>query len=61
VIRTNTAFKNTKADGEYIFDSKKSTAKEDCFSLISELTGLTDWLSRGKSSSSIKDLDNAVA
>lgn len=61
VIRTNTAFKNTKADGEYIFDSKKSTAKEDCFSLISELTGLTDWLILGKSNSSIKDIENAVA
>jgi len=59
VIRTNTAFKNTKADGEYIFDSKKSTAKEDCFSLISELTGLTDWLARGKSN--IRDLESTVA
>lgn len=61
VIRTNTAFKNTKADGEYIFDLKKSTAKEDCFSLISELIGLTDWLSRGKSGSNIKDHENSVA
>lgn len=60
VIRTNTAFKNTKSDGEYIFDLKKSTAKEDCFALISELTSLSDWISHGKSSSSIRDLDEAV-
>lgn len=60
VIRTNTAFKNTKADGEYIFDLKKSTAKEDCFSLISELSGLTDWLNKDKSSSNIKDVEYAV-
>lgn len=55
VIRTNTAFKNTKADGEYIFDSKKSTAKEDCFALISELTGLANWVMHGKSSLNQKD------
>lgn len=61
VIRTNTAFKNTKSDGEYIFDLKKSTAKEDCFALISELTGLSDWISHGKSSSNIRELDEAVA
>lgn len=59
VIRTNTAFKNTKADGEYIFDSKKSTAKEDCFALISELTGLSDWVNAGKSNKS-KELAEAV-
>ena len=61
VIRTNTAFKNTKADGEYIFDLKKSTAKEDCYSLISELTGITDWLTHGKSSVHTKDFENTVA
>ena len=61
VIRTNTAFKNTKADGEYIFDSKKSTAKEDCYALISELTGLTDWVNRGKSNSSIKDIERVAS
>ncbi|WP_131784102.1 ParA family protein [Legionella gresilensis] len=44
VVRTNTAFKNTKADGEYIFDLKNSTAKEDCWSLISEITGISSWL-----------------
>lgn len=49
VIRTNTAFKNTKADGEYIFDLKKSIAKEDCLSLISELTGINSWLESKKS------------
>ena len=43
VIRTNTAFKNTKADGDYIFDLRKSTAKDDCFSLISEITGINEW------------------
>lgn len=61
VIRTNTAFKNTKADGEYIFDSKKSTAKEDCYALISELTGINDWVNRGKSNSSIKDVESVVS
>lgn len=60
VIRTNTAFKNTKANGEYIFDANKSTAKEDCFALISELIGITDWLSRGKSNIGIKDIEAAV-
>lgn len=58
VIRTNTAFKNTKADGEYIFDTKKSTAKEDCFALISELTGISDWVaSKGKSSKSVETIE----
>jgi len=62
VIRTNTAFKNTKADGEYIFDSRKSTAKEDCFSLISELTGLSDWVKNRKSHASSKtNEDTALA
>lgn len=61
VIRTNTAFKNTKADGEYIFDAKKSTAKEDCFNLISELTGISDWLSHGKIVSNAKVLEDASA
>ena len=61
VIRTNTAFKNTKADGEYIFDANKSTAKEDCFSLICELTGLSSWVEKGKSSSTIKDNEGVFA
>ncbi len=61
VIRTNTSFKNTKADGEYIFDAKKSTAKEDCYALISELTGLADWASNVKTSSSMKSVSEAVA
>lgn len=60
VIRTNTAFKNTKADGEYIFDSRKSTAKEDCFSLISELTGLSDWVKQGKNRAGSKVVEDAV-
>lgn len=60
VIRTNTSFKNTKADGEYIFDAKKSTAKEDCFALISELTGLSDWLAKGKSNAMAKELESAA-
>jgi chromosome partitioning protein len=44
VVRTNTAFKNTKAEGEYIFDLRKSTAKEDCWALISEVVGISNWL-----------------
>lgn len=61
VIRTNTAFKNTKADGEYIFDSKKSTAKEDCFALISELLGISDWLLNVKSHTPSRDIGHAIA
>lgn len=61
VIRTNTAFKNTKADGEYIFDTARSTAKEDCFALISELTGISEWVSRGKSGSGIKEVEGTYA
>lgn len=57
VIRTNTSFKNTKADGDYIFDDKKSTAKEDCFALISELTGISEWVIKGRSVASHKDLE----
>ncbi|MFJ1270186.1 ParA family protein [Legionella lytica] len=59
VIRTNTAFKNTKADGEYIFDANKSTAKEDCFALISELTGLSNWVTKGKGSL-VKEVEETV-
>lgn len=59
VIRTNTAFKNTKADGEYIFDANKSTAKEDCFALISELTGLSNWVAKGKGSL-VKEVEESV-
>jgi len=61
VIRTNTAFKNTKADGEYIFEAKRSTAKEDCFSLIAEVTGLSQWVESGKTSSRAKVAEDAVA
>lgn len=61
VIRTNTAFKNTKADGEYIFDISKSTAKEDCFSLITELTGLADWVAKNKAGHMAKEMDGAYA
>lgn len=43
VIRTDTAFKNTKADGGHIFDLQKSNAREDCLSLISEITGINRW------------------
>lgn len=60
VIRTNTAFKNTKADGEYIFDATKSTAKEDCFALITELTSISDWVSKSKSGH-IKEADGMYA
>jgi chromosome partitioning protein len=59
VIRTNTAFKNTKADGEYIFDLNKSSAKEDCFTLISEMTGLADWVSRGKNNLTLKEMEES--
>jgi chromosome partitioning protein len=61
VIRTNTAFKNTKADGEYIFDLPKSTAKEDCFSLITELTGISHWVSNSKSGYTAKEADGVYA
>lgn len=61
VIRTNTSFKNSKADGEYIFDDKKSTAKEDCFALISELTGLSDWVAGKKQPTNSKGLVEAFA
>lgn len=44
VIRTDTSFKNTKAVGSYIFDTRKSSAKDDCFSLIVELTKINQWL-----------------
>ena len=60
VIRTNTSFKNTKADGEYIYDAKKSSAKEDCFALISELTGLSEWVKGGKRSKT-RVTDDTVA
>lgn len=46
VIRVNTAFKNTKADGEHIYDIKKSTAKEDLLSLVAELSGISNALSK---------------
>lgn len=46
VIRTDTAFKNTKAAGGHIFDLTKSNAKEDCLSLILELTGLRKFFSK---------------
>lgn len=55
VIRTNTAFKNSKADGEYIYDAPKSTAKEDCFALVTELTGITDWVINSKNGYSSKN------
>lgn len=44
VIRTDTAFKNTKAEGEHIFDLVKSSAREDCLTLITELTGINKWI-----------------
>lgn len=60
VIRTNTAFKNSKANGEYIFDLKKSTAKEDCYSLISEITGLSDWVQMRRSTQGSKSIEDSV-
>lgn len=44
VIRTDTAFKNTKADGGHIFDLQKSSGREDCISLITEITGINKWI-----------------
>lgn len=44
VIRTDTAFKNTKADGAHIFDLPKSSGREDCISLITEITGINSWI-----------------
>lgn len=44
VIRTDTSFKNTKADGGHIFDLPKSSGREDCMSLITEITGINKWI-----------------
>jgi chromosome partitioning protein len=44
VVRTDTTFKNTKASGDHIYDIRKSAAKEDCFSLISEIVGINKWV-----------------
>jgi len=44
VVRTDTAFKNTKAECSSIFDVNRSAGKEDCLALISELTGIYDWV-----------------
>jgi len=44
VIGTDTTFKNSKAAGLHIYDYKKSTASDDCFTLIKEITGMNSWL-----------------
>ena len=44
VIRTDTAFKNTKADGAHIFDLQKSNGREDCIAVITEITGISKWI-----------------
>jgi chromosome partitioning protein len=63
VVRTNTAFKNSKADGCFVFDLRKSSAKEDCFTLVSELIGLTDWsdASKGIRSSRRSEVETVAA
>ena len=40
VIRTDTAFKNSKINREHIYDVKRSNGREDLLRLISELTGI---------------------
>jgi chromosome partitioning protein len=45
VIRTDTAFKNSKSEGIYIFDVNKSSAKEDCLNLTVEISGMKAWSS----------------
>lgn len=44
VVRTDTAFKNTKAELGSIFDLSKSAGREDCLNLIAEVTGINPWL-----------------
>lgn len=44
VIRTDTSFKNTKAEFSSIFDLSKSPAREDCLSLIADVSGIADWV-----------------
>jgi len=63
VIRTDTTFKNTKATGDYIFDTRKSSAKEDCFSLITEITGINKWLKEKntKKTSQPKNMNETAA
>jgi chromosome partitioning protein len=48
VIRTDTAFKNTKSEGRYIFDINKSSGREDSINLIAEITGIKNWLEEKK-------------
>ena len=43
VVRTDTAFKNTKISHTSIFDLAKSSGKDDCLNLMCELTGINDW------------------
>lgn len=43
VVRTDTAFKNSKANQTSIFDLAKSSGKDDCLNLMCELTGINDW------------------
>lgn len=62
VIRTDTTFKNKKANNEHVFDARKSTAKEDCFNLISEITGINKWLEDKREHSNsvqLKEVDTA--
>ncbi len=57
VVRTDTAFKNTKANGNYIYDIKKASAKEDCLSLVSEITGINQWISGIESNKTKNELN----
>lgn len=61
VVRTNTAFKNSKADGIHVFDLKKSSAKEDSFSLIAEVIGLSDWVEKRKTVKANRTTDTDIA
>ena len=48
VISTDTTFKNTKALGQSIYESKKSSAKEECFGLLNEILGISESLTAAK-------------
>ncbi len=60
VIRTDTSFKNTKADGGYIFDLRKSSGREDCLALITEITGINKWLEEKAAPSKGVETQNMV-
>ena len=59
VVRTDTGFKNTKALGLSIYDLPKSSGREDCLNLISELTGINQWAESTSKSKSDAGLEIA--